>query len=81
MLPMAERWGIGDDYDREALVAAASEADLASVVAAVDSVPDEDLYGWLSGPESHATHPSPEYLAVTNLTMAADSARLRLRRE
>lgn len=80
LLPLAERWGVSDDYDREALVSAASEDDLASLVNAVDAVPDADLYGWLAGPESHSPTPTPEYLAVTCLTMAADSARVKLAR-
>ena len=36
LLPLAERWGVGDDYDREALVSAASDAELTSLVSAVD---------------------------------------------
>ena len=49
------------------------------MVAAVDAIPEDDLYGWLAGDESMAAHPSAEYLAVTCLTMAADEARPRLR--
>jgi hypothetical protein len=48
------------------------------MVAAVDATPDADLYGWLAGSESRSAQPSPEYIAVTCLTMAADQARLRL---
>ena len=70
--------GVGDDYDREALVSAASEAELTSLVSAVDAVSGEDLYEWLAGPESRSATPTQEYVAVTCLTMAADSARLKL---
>jgi hypothetical protein len=77
LLPLAARWGVGDDYDREALLCAAGEAELASPVSAVDAVPDKDLYGWLAGPESGREQPTQEYVALTCLTMAADSARLR----
>ena len=80
LLPLAERWGVGDDYDREALVSAASDAELTTLVSAVDAVAGEDLYEWLAGPESESATPTPEYVAVTCLTMAADSARLKLAR-
>lgn len=80
LLPLAERWGICDDYEREALVSAASVQELASLVGAVDAVRDEDLYGWLAGPESRSEQATEEYVAITCLTMAADSARLKLAR-
>lgn len=79
LLPLAEVGGIGDDYERAAIVDRASVDELRAMVAAVDAVPDDDLYGWLAGPDS-APPPSPEYVAITCLTMAADEARVRLRR-
>jgi hypothetical protein len=60
LLPLAERWGVGDDYEREALVSASREAALAALVSAVDSVPDKDLHGWLAGPESWSANPTQE---------------------
>lgn len=81
LLPPAEIWGIGDDVAREALVASASIEQLRQMVDAVDEAEDKGLYDWLSGDESHANPPSPEYVAVTCLTMAADSGRLRMRQE
>lgn len=81
LLPIAEIWGIGDDVEREAVVESASAEDLRQVVEAVDQAEDLGLYDWLSGDESYADEPSDEYVAITCLTMAADSARLRLRRE
>lgn len=81
LLPMAERWGIGDDFDRAQLIDEATLDELKEVVAAVDSVEEADLYGWLSGPEALVLDPSAEYVAVTNLTMVADSARLRIQSE
>jgi hypothetical protein len=80
LLPLAETWGLGDDFERAAMVDQASVDELTAMVGAVDAVPDDDLYGWLAGPESHSPRPSPEYIAITCLTMAADEARLRLRR-
>lgn len=81
LLPLAEVWGIGDDLDREAAVESAATDDLRQMVEAVDYAEDLGLYDWLSGDESYADQPSDEYVAITCLTMAADLARPRLRRE
>ena len=78
LIPLAERWGIGDDFERVAAVKAASDAERAALVAAVDDAP-EGLWNWLVGPESFGT-PSQEYVAMTDLTQAADLARLLLNR-
>jgi hypothetical protein len=80
LLRVAEKWGIGDDFEREAAVRAASREELQALVHSIDGVSDEDLFGWLSGPESKSPNPSEEYLAITCLTMAIDSAKLRLQR-
>ncbi|MBW3613910.1 MAG: hypothetical protein KY439_01185 [Actinobacteria bacterium] len=81
LLPLAETWGVGDDVEREALVRRASINDLRQMVEAVDQAEEIGLFDWLSGDESYADPPSAEYVAITCLTMAADSGRLRLRRE
>jgi hypothetical protein len=78
LLALAEQWGIGDDIAREQLIEGATRSELESLVAAVDAVP-ESMYSWLAGPESQVIPPSEEYVAVTCLTMATDSARLALR--
>jgi hypothetical protein len=80
LLPMAEKWGIGDDFEREAAVTNASRQELESLVHCIDDISDADLYGWLSGPESFNPNPSQEYLAITCLTMAIDSAKLKLQK-
>jgi hypothetical protein len=80
LLPLAERWGVGDDYEREALVSEAATSELEALVSAVDAVPDEAPYGWLAGRESRSDRPTQEYVAVTCLTMAVASARLELGR-
>lgn len=77
---MAEKWGIGDDCERELAVSKASFEELESLIHCIDEVRDDDLYGWLSGPDSHSPEPSEEYLAFTTLTMAIDSAKLKLRK-
>jgi hypothetical protein len=79
LLAVAERWAIEDDYEREAAVRRATRTEMEELVDAVDRVPDE-LWEWLAGPESFRPDPSPEYIAVTVITMAADSARLQLSR-
>jgi hypothetical protein len=71
-------WGIGDDFERDRRVLSAAVWELRALVEAVDGVDDQALYGWLSGPASFSDDPTPEYLAVTNLTMAADYARVLL---
>src|SRR3989442_8647881 len=81
LLPMAEKWGIGDDFEREAAISSASRQELESLVHCIDEIEDADLYGWLSGPESFNSSPSSEYLAITALTMAIDSAKLKLRKQ
>ena len=78
LLPMAEKWGIGDDFEREDTISRASRQELEMLIHCIDSISDEDLYGWLAGPESFSRKPSEEYLAVTCLTMAIDSAKLKL---
>jgi len=73
-----DEWAISDDMDRSLKVENASDEELLALVAAVDAVDPTVLYGWLTGPEATSSTPSPEYLAVTCLTMAADEARVTL---
>jgi hypothetical protein len=80
LLPMAEKWGIGDDFEREEALAKASREELEEVVHSIDEISDDDLFGWLSGEESFNPKPSEEYLAITCLTMAIDSAKMKLQK-
>ncbi len=80
LLELAELWGIGDDFERESAVSKAPREALQQLIDAIQQMPDDELFEWLAGPESHSTTPSPEYLAFTCLTMAYDSARLKLKR-
>jgi hypothetical protein len=80
LLELAERWGIGDDHERESAVANAPREVLRQLVDAIQQMPDDNMFEWLAGPESHSADPSPEYLAFTCLTMAYDSAKLKLKR-
>ena len=78
MLPLAEKWGIGDDYDRETAVETATEKELRYLIESIQALPDETLYDWLAGTESLSKSPTEEYLAFTCMTMAYDSARTKL---
>ena len=80
LLPLAEKWGIGDDFERENAIRNASREELEALVHSIDDVSDDDLFGWLSGPESYSSNPTPEYLAFSCLTMAIDSAKVKLKK-
>ena len=45
----------------------------------IDDVADDDLFGWLAGPEADNPNPSLEYVVFTDLTQAIDLARLLLK--
>ena len=80
LLPIAAKWGIGDDLERAEAVQNASRAELEELVRSIDCINDKDLYGWLEGSESYSERPTREYLAITCLTMAIDLAKSKLRR-
>lgn len=80
LLPMAEKWGIGDDIERERSLERASADELRAIVHCIDGISDEDFYGWLTGPESRNPRPTPEYLAMCCLSLAIDSATILLKR-
>jgi hypothetical protein len=73
LIPLAKRFGVTDDLDRERLVATASPEEVARLKAAV-SAHDDDLDEWLAGPEAEGSEFSAEYLAFSALRMAADFA-------
>jgi hypothetical protein len=75
LMPLAEKWGIGDDVYRVDAVEAASDDELLQLVNCLDGVENQDaLWDWLAGPEAQSPTPSTEYLAYTCLTMAMDTA-------
>ena len=80
LIPTAMEWGINDDHEREQKLSRANASELLSLVASIDSIAGDDLFGWLGGPESVSLTPSHEYGTFTCLTMAIDSAKLKLRR-
>jgi hypothetical protein len=75
-IPLAERWGIGDDLIREDCVSTAAPSELRELLEFGDAY-DEVLDEWLTGPESESKAPSEEYCAFTCLGMAWDLAQLR----
>jgi len=81
LLPMAEKWGIGDDYERESAIERASREELHELIHCLDDIKDNELFGWLGGPESFNKKPTEEYLAFTCLTMAFHSAKLEFKRK
>lgn len=72
LLPIARRWGIGDDGYRWDAIKAASVEERREITEAVDGAGDE-LDDWLAGPAAEGT-PTREYVALTCLTMAYDEA-------
>jgi hypothetical protein len=54
LAPLAERWGIGDDLDRDKLVSEASLDELRELTQCIDDAADDALRDWLAGKESIA---------------------------
>lgn len=79
LIPFAELWGIGDDYEREAAVKRASQEQLHGLAHCLDDIDQKALFEWLAGPESYDPNPTDEYVAFTCLTMAVDSAKQKLK--
>jgi hypothetical protein len=72
----AEKWGIGDDFDRGNKVKNSADSDLEKLIKIGDELAENETFNdWLYGSESNSLNPSKEYIAFTNLTMAIDSAR------
>jgi len=70
LVRLAERWGIGDDYDRSLAVENASPDERQVLIEAAAAAP-KALWTWLErGPQT------PEWAAFTCMTQAADEARV-----
>lgn len=72
LVPYAEYWGVGDDLIRDDVIRTAPaemREDLKRIMQAHDVLLNE----WLAGPESYSQSPSAEYLAFSNMRMAADA--------
>jgi hypothetical protein len=71
LVPLAERFGVGDDLIRADIVAGTPAGELAAMQAAVNA--HEGAFDdWLAGPAANGPEFSPEYIAFTCLRMAAD---------
>lgn len=73
LIPLAERFGVTDDLERERLVLAALPEEIAELRAAV-ARHDDDLDSWLAGREASGPEWSAEYLAFSAMRIAADFA-------
>lgn len=73
-IPLAEKYGIGDDFYREEVLVKLDLGERTELVRFLEESPDE-LWDWLAGPESHEPKPSPEYLTFSCLALAAESAK------
>lgn len=71
LIPLAERWGISDDILRQDACRNAPPAELQYLKAVIDHF-DDALDDWLAGPEAALPIQSAEYLAFSNMRMAAD---------
>jgi hypothetical protein len=73
LIPLAEKFGISDDLDREILVRASSAHDIELLKKAIIDH-DDELDLWLVGEEASSSNPSDEYVAFSAMRMAADYA-------
>jgi len=71
VIHIAERWGISDDLLRADATQRASKDEIEYLKTVVNYF-DDALDAWLAGPEASDPHPSKEYLAFSNMRMAAD---------
>jgi hypothetical protein len=71
LIPYAELWGIGDDFERDRLVEASgheAREDLQSIFATRSKMFDD----WLAGPEADGPDYSEAYIAFSNMRIAYD---------
>lgn len=71
LISLAERWGISDDTLRHEAMKKASRTELDELQRIVTQF-DDELDAWLAGPDAASADHSPEYLAFSNMRMAAD---------
>ena len=78
LLPLAEKWGVGDDLQRSIVIDSASKEELSDLFRAVRACPE--LFEWLAGPESYSTRSTEEYIVFSNLEVAYEYAKVLLQR-
>jgi len=75
-IPLAEKYGIGDDGYREEVVAGLDAEEREELTSFLEESPDE-LWDWLAGPAPFDPSPGSEYLAFSCLVLAAESAKVK----
>jgi hypothetical protein len=71
LVPYAEVWGVSDDVDRDNLVES-SPPEAREDLRELNKTYWREFDDWLAGPEADATPYSREYIAFSNLLIAAD---------
>ena len=71
LMSLAEKWGISDDILRRDAIGRATRDELDALRRIIEQY-DHLLDEWLAGPEADETEFSMEYLAFSNMRMAAD---------
>jgi len=74
LIPLAARWGIGDDVDRYNAVEDATPAERLELRSAIPPEVDRHFDEWLAGDEVNGPTWTAAYLAFSNLRMAVDEA-------
>ncbi len=77
LIPLAERWAIGDDIELDIEVDNASREDLLELTHCFDEI-DDTFWRWLDGPESRAASSTEEYIAMSILVEAFELAKVTL---
>ena len=77
IIPIVDKYGIGDDIEREKVINEQSKEQLVEIVRQL-IIKEIDLQKWLFGPEMERTPSTAEYVSFTNFIMAIDSAKIKL---
>jgi hypothetical protein len=80
LIPLVEKWGIGDDFEREDAIYNATDDDLQLLATCLDASNSNILFDWLCGEESKNKTSTREYIAFTNFSMAIDLAKVILKK-
>jgi hypothetical protein len=76
LIPLAEKWNIGDDGFREQAINNASSEELTELVEGMRNYDQDEFDKWLAYP--YADYHNSEYIAFSCLRQAYDSADLEL---
>ena len=73
LIPLAQRYGLADDWQRQDAVENSTKEERRALKRAVEER-DDVLDAWLAGPEAAGPDFSDEYIAFSAMRMAADYA-------